>query len=156
MTIENKVIDNLRPTVNSKDILTVSRSIIKILDLSFSEFDSEVIIQDCLIYDWQVHSSWFREGLILKDCKIIKYVDYQMGGHNKKPIKMYGNIFSEFVNFFDCQFDGVIEVKNNIFLKGSNLFGNLGEGFANSFENGALVENNLGNLNLNGLGEALS
>ena len=76
-----------------------------------------------------------------------------MGGHNAEPIIVLGNIFSEFVNFFDCQFDNDLEIRNNIFLKGSNLLGNLDEGFKNTFERNIILENNLGFLNLDGLGK---
>lgn len=52
-----------------------------------------------------------------------------MGGHNIKPIVIEGNIFTGFLSFFDCQFENVIELRNNIFEKGTNLLGNRRDGF---------------------------
>lgn len=76
-------------------------------------------------------------------------MDYQMGGHNLKPIVIEGNIFTDFLNFFDCQFENIVELKNNVLLKGTNLLGNKGEGFENSFAIGWLVEKNVGNIDIN-------
>jgi hypothetical protein len=113
------------------------------------ELNVQLKIEKCIINEFNIHSCWFDEGLILKNNVILSYVDYQMGGHNDKPIVIEGNVFTEFVNFFDCQFASLIEVKNNVFIKGSNLLGNQGEGYQNSFKNGFVVENNSGSINLN-------
>ncbi|GHV23971.1 hypothetical protein FACS1894174_10200 [Bacteroidia bacterium] len=75
-----------------------------------------------------------------------------MGGHNMKTILIEGNIFNEFVNFFDCQFNELIELKSNIFHKGSNILGNRNEGFKNNFKKGYINEKNIGNINLDGIG----
>jgi hypothetical protein len=115
------------------------------------ELNTQLIIENCIINNFQIHSCWFESGLLLKNSIIQNYVDYQMGGHNVKPIVIEGNVFGGFFNFFDCQFENIIELKDNIFLKGTNLLGNRGEGFENSFAAGWLVENNLGNLNVNGI-----
>ena len=75
-----------------------------------------------------------------------------MGGHNKSPIIITGNIFNEFVNFFDCHFENDLEVQSNIFFKGTNLFGNLNEGFANTFNGLVKSEFNIGSLKIDGNG----
>jgi hypothetical protein len=105
-------------------------------------------IENCIIHHLKIHSCWFAKGLILKESIVSSYVDYQMGGHNNKPIILEGNIFKDFFNFFDCQFENTIELKDNIFLKGTNLLGNRGEGFENSFAEGWFVDNNLGDVSM--------
>jgi len=116
------------------------------------ELNSYLRIENCIINSFLIHSCWFNNGLLLKNCIIKNYVDYQMGGHNAEPILIEGNIFNDFVNFFDCQFEEVIEIKNNIFVKGSNLLGNKGEGFENTFDDGWIVKQNMGNIDLDGVG----
>ncbi|WP_291530584.1 hypothetical protein [Bacteroides sp. UBA939] len=106
-------------------------------------------IENCIISNLKIHSCWFVNGLVLKKCIIKNYIDYQMGGHNLNPIILEGNIFMDFFNFFDCQFESCIELKNNIFIKGTNLLGNKGEGFENSFAEGWLAENNIGKIDVN-------
>ena len=59
------------------------------------------------------------------------------------------NIFTDFFNFFDCEFNAPVIFTNNIVMKGTNLLGNVGEGFENRFNTGCEIKNNLGALNLN-------
>ncbi|MCD0487941.1 hypothetical protein LPB86_06855 [Pedobacter sp. MC2016-14] len=155
MKIDGKNIGTLRSS--ELDIKTstchISNSKIKILDFDLFESDSEIIIDNCIIEKLLFHSYWPKGGLIFNNNKVLSYVDYQMGGHNEQPIKISNNTFEEFVNFFDCQFEAKVEVCNNIFLKGTNLLGNEGEGFQNSFDNGIITENNKGLINLDGFGD---
>jgi hypothetical protein len=105
-------------------------------------------IENCIINNLKIHSCWFVNGLLLKNSIVKNYINYQMGGHNTKPIVIDGNVFTEFFNFFDCQFENIIELKNNVFKKGTNLLGNRGEGFENSFVAGWLAENNVGDIDI--------
>ena len=130
----------------------IDNCIINTIDFIGSfEINDHIIIANCIIKDLQIHSCWFINGFSLKKCIIKNYIDYQMGGHNARPISLEGNIFMEFVNFFDCQFGAVIEVKNNIFVQGTNLLGNKKEGFANTFDKGWVVEGNLGRVDIDGV-----
>ena len=117
-----------------------------------SKLNIHLIFENCIITNFGIHSCWFVSGFILKNSIVKSYVDYQMGGHNVKPIILEGNIFMDFFNFFDCQFDNIIELKNNVFEKGTNLLGNRGEGFENSFIVGWKIENNVGSTDLNMVG----
>lgn len=124
--------------------------IINTIDLiGVFELNVHLIIENCIINNLKIHSCWFVNGLLLKNCIIKNPVDYQMGGHNANPIVIEGNVFEGFFNFFDCQFEDSIKLKNNIFVKGTNLLGNKGEGFENSFVEGWHVENNVGAIDLN-------
>lgn len=124
--------------------------IINTIDLiGVFELNVHLILENCIINNLKIHSCWFVDGLLIKSCIIKNYVDYQMGGHNANPIVIEGNVFTGFFNFFDCQFENRIELKNNVFIKGTNLLGNKGEGFENSFIEGWVIENNVGNIDVN-------
>lgn len=153
MVKENIVIETLKlDDIKSNECFHLINCKIDTIDLvGVFHLNVEVKIEDCLINELKIHSCWFTKGLLLKNCIVKNYVDYQMGGHNTKPILIEGNIFNEFVNFFDCQFEDIVEVKNNIFIKGTNLIGNKGEGFENTFYKGLIENQNLGNINKDGL-----
>lgn len=116
------------------------------------ELKAHIIIENCIVNNLQIHSCWFVNGLIIKNSVVNNHVDYQMGGHNINPIVLKGNIFTGFLNFFDCQFENIIELENNIFEEGTNLLGNKGEGFENTFVKGWLIKNNVGRVDLNEIG----
>ena len=153
MTVENKILDCLEcANLIEGEELIIRNSIIKRIDFDIFVFSGKVLVERCIIEDFKIHATWFKEGLVFRNNLVSNYIDYQCGGHNDKPIVLEGNVFSGFFNFFDCQFDSVLLVKNNVFLQGSNLLGNENEGFRNLFENGHVVENNMGTLNRGGMG----
>lgn len=150
--VKEKEIINLLTTKDLLNInsLSITNSVIDTIDLIGAfELETHLIIENCIIKNLNIHSCWFINGLILKDCIITNYIDYQMGGHNMEKIILEGNLFKEFFNFFDCHFDEILEVKNNVFLKGSNLLANKNEGYENTFNKGYLDHKNLGIIDLN-------
>ncbi len=149
--VKEKEIINLLTAKNllGTKSLSITSSVIDTIDLIGAfELETHLIIENCIIQNLNIHSCWFMNGLILKNCIITNYIDYQMGGHNVEKIILEGNLFKEFFNFFDCHFDEVLEVRNNIFLKGSNLLANRNEGYDNTFNKGYSDFNNLGIINL--------
>jgi hypothetical protein len=151
MVKENQVIDLLNlEDLKGHETFHLSNCLIDTIDLIGAfELNVHLKIENCIINNLKIHSCWFVNGLFLKNNIIKNYVDYQMGGHNLKPIVIEGNIFTDFLNFFDCQFENIVELKNNVLLKGTNLLGNKGEGFENSFAIGWSVEKNVGNIDIN-------
>lgn len=147
MKTDNEIIDRLDGS-QVYDDLCISNSIINTIDLVAIDLINAINIENCIIRDFKIHSCWFRNGLVLKNNHILNCVDYSMGGHNSKPIIIEGNIFGGFVNFFDCQFLDIVEVKNNIFIKGTNLLGNQNEGYKNIFDSGIKVRDNIGRMNM--------
>lgn len=151
MVNKNQIINLLnQENLKGHSTFHLTDCIINTIDL-IGVFDLNVHlrIENCIINNLEIHSCWFVNGLFLKNNIIKNYVDYQMGGHNLSPIIIEGNIFTEFFNFFDCQFEDIVELKNNVFEKGTNLLGNKGEGFENSFSRGFIIENNIGNIDIN-------
>ncbi|OOG75425.1 hypothetical protein [Flavobacterium sp. A45] len=153
MKIENKILDELNSSsLNNINSLYILNSHIENLNFDFFESNFEIIIENCIINKLSVHTCWFEQGVTFKNNHVMNYVDFQMGGHNKKIINVTGNIFHDFVSFFDCHFEDQLIIEKNIFLRGSNLLGNKNEGFANTFESEVIINNNIGNLDLDGLG----
>jgi hypothetical protein len=153
MVIENKILDELNSSkLGDSKSVHILHSIINTLNFDFLESNFEIVIENCIINNFSIHSCWFVKGLTFKNNHIMNYVDYQMGGHNEMPVNITGNIFHDFVSFFDCHFENQLVLKNNLFLKGSNLLGNKDEGFANIFNSDVIIENNMGNIDLDGLG----
>lgn len=154
MIIRNAIIDSLdQSQLNSVDVCHISNSIINTIDLVALELDFQLIIEHSIVSNFLIHTCWFKKGLIFKNNQVLNYIDYQMGGHNEENIVIADNIFCGFFNFFDCYFTGNLTVKNNIFIKGSNLIGNVNEGWKNSFKKELVIENNMGLLDMSGIGQ---
>ncbi|TJZ49900.1 hypothetical protein FAZ15_22015 [Sphingobacterium olei] len=151
MVIENQSITLIdEKYLSQSEVLKLSNCIIKCIDLiGCFELNTEMIIDNCIIEELNIHSCWFVKGLKMRRCIVNSYIDYQMGGHNDAPLVFDQNIFIDFFNFFDCEFNAPIVFTNNIVMKGANLLGNIGEGFENRFNNGWEANNNLGDINLN-------
>lgn len=148
MEVRNIVIETLKKhDLQGYKSCHIQNCIIDTIDLIGSfELTTKLIIEGSIITNFHIHSCWFSSGFELKNCIVNNYIDYQMGGHNDKPIFLENNIFKGFVNFFDCQFNEPIYLNNNIFIEGSNLLGNLDEGYKNTFNNGYVASHNIGNI----------
>lgn len=152
MKIENKIIGKFHSSeIKTISLFHVKNCIIDTVDFDFFECEFKIIIENCIINNLLIHSCWFENGLDFNNNHVRNYVNYQMGGHNKKPINITGNIFCDFVSFFDCHFEDQMLLQNNLFLKGSNLLGNKNEGFVNTFDNEIILIDNIGDLNLDEL-----
>lgn len=153
MNIANKNIELLDfSELEELNSFTIINCTIKTINFDLFEPNFQIKIENCRIENFLIHSCWFKGGLLFKNNVVKNYIDYQMGGHNELPIILDGNIFNSFVNFFDCQFYANLEVINNTFTKGSNLLGNLEEGFKNTFNEGLIFKNNIGNIDVDGFG----
>ena len=152
MEIENKIIEtiDIKFLLEKEDVLYFKNCIIENIDLiGVFELKIELRIENCIISNLQINSCWFTKGFVFKNNIVKNTIDYQMGGHNVNAIIIEGNIFLAFFSFFDCQFEEIIRLKNNIFRNGTNILGNKGKGYENSFERGFLIEENIGELSLN-------
>ena len=149
MVIENQIIERIcfQEFPNEKRFY-LKNSVIDILECTSFEAEGEVVIEKCIINNLQIHSCWFRQGLIFSRNHVVNYIDYQMGGHNHEPMIFDCNIFLDVFNFFDCRFESELSVTRNIFCKGTNLLGNLDTGYKNQFEKGVTVLENVGVLDL--------
>ena len=72
------------------------------------EFMGEVVVDGCEINELVVYCSWFAAGLKFRRNVVLSDVDYQMGGHNRGPIEISGNVFCGFFSFFDGMHVGLV------------------------------------------------
>lgn len=93
--------------------------------------------------------TYFTGGLVIDNCTFEGYLDMQAGGHNKKAVSITNSIFKNFVNFFDCWYQGEVTIKNNHFQQGTNLLGvDATSGIRTSFDVEPLIEGNIGQLDI--------
>jgi len=99
--------------------------------------------------------SYFLGGLEIINCCFKNYLDFQSGGHNKthNPVRLENSVFLDFVNFFDCSYDGPFILNGNDFQKGTNILGNKNMPYEVTFKLAPLLKNNKGIINLNGEGD---
>lgn len=128
--------------------LELRRCVIGRLDLNALEFMGEVVVDGCVINELVVYCSWFAAGLKFRRNVVLSDVDYQMGGHNRGPIEISGNVFCGFFSFFDCQFDGHVTVTGNVFMQDTDLLAKENMGFDNVFDGGLTVGGNIGRLDV--------
>jgi len=107
-------------------------------------WDKEVIIENCIVENFagnvtqfakrvnfinthfkkcEFIFSYFIGGLIIENCTFDSYLDFQAGGHNQptNEIVIKNSDFHDFVNFFDCWYQGPISISRNRFHKGTNI-----------------------------------
>lgn len=122
MIIDSKTIDLIDPDfIKMNEEITIQNSIIELLDLSSLEFNNKITISHCHIREIRLRSTWFLKGFELVNCIIRDKIQFEMGGHNRKPIRIEGNVFMNLFVFFDCWFMSDVNVINNIFIKGCTL-----------------------------------
>lgn len=135
--------------IKRDDVILLSHCLIKSIDLLAADgFRGTVVIENSIIDDLQIHSCWFTEGLVLRNCVVHGFVQYEMGGHNYRPFVMEGNVFTGFVDFSFCQFLDRVIIRDNVFMRGTNLLGNQGEKAAVTFETEPEVMGNAGKMDL--------
>lgn len=147
--IKNEHIELLNSDmISTADSLYLYESIIGTIDLVGVEMKNEVVIHDCIIQNLLIDACWFRNGLSFMSNIVKSDIDYQAGGHNNKNITISKYIYHGFYSFFDCQFDEKPILTNNIFLKGCDVLYLENKGFDNRFENGFIIENNIGRVDV--------
>ncbi len=103
--------------------------------------------------------TYFVGGIEINKCTFENYLDFQAGGHNKdkNSFSILSNKFHGFVNFFDCYFESEVIIKDNEFIKGTNLFGlHKASGQKTHFDVAPLIENNNGALDIKDEGDVES
>jgi hypothetical protein len=96
--------------------------------------------------------AYFFAGLRVAGCTFESPVDFQCGGHNEgeHEVVLYATAFRGFVNFFDCWFRGPVVVRDCRFEGGTNLLGNRGQPYEVHFDVPPVIEDDEGNLGLDG------
>ena len=123
MTIYNKHIHEVAAdTLPQNEEILIKNCIIENLNLGFSTFQAEVVIEGCIINEMVLISAWFEQGFTFVNNIVKKQVQYEMGGHNMQPVRIENNIFLSIFVFFDCIFMSSLIIKNNLFLSDCSLW----------------------------------
>lgn len=130
------------------DEVRVSGCIIGKLVCPGIEFMKHVTIERCIIDELEVTATWFAGGLLFRNNVVKQRINYEMGGHNKSDFVVEYNVFEDFVDFFDCIFEGQVIVNNNIFKWGTSLIAEPDKPWANSFIAPPIIKNNIGVVNI--------
>lgn len=110
-------------------------------------FKKAVTIKNCHFKDAAFNFSYFHGGLTIESCTFDKYLDFEAGGHNDlgNLVAITKNHFRGFVNFFDCWYNGEVIIEDNIFEKGTNISSRDQQV---SFDIPAEIVNNIGDLKI--------
>lgn len=150
---------NLEPSTANQRVdhgLEIIGCEIDTLGLSCAQFQGNVLIQDCTFLDpnsaLEGFATYFHAGFVMERCRSAGPVDLQCGGHNRNGnwIRIVDVSFEKFVNFFDCWFEGPVEVSRCKFKCGTNLLGNQNHPCRVTFDVAPIIEQNEGVLTLDG------
>jgi hypothetical protein len=114
-----------------------------------AEFEAPVVLERTRVrHGASFWGGYFFGGLRVEACRFEADVDFQCGGHNGDgaAIVFLDTAFEGFVNFFDCWFEGPVEVRRCAFPGGTNLLGNVGEPFQVRFDVPPVIEGTTGAL----------
>jgi len=132
----------------------IDNSLIDELIANSINFDKQVILRNSTFKKCEFLFTYFRDGLLISDSVFNSYLDFQCGGHNRPEakIEILNNEFDDFVNFFDCIYNGPVTIRNNEFKRGTNILGNKGQPFEAQFDLGLYINNNRGQIDKDGEG----
>jgi hypothetical protein len=126
------------------------------IDAPCVQFLAPVVLTRCDIGRAQFFAAYFLAGLSIRQCTFSGKVDFQCSGHNRggSLVHLEDNVFDQFVNFFDCWYEGPFEARKCDFKKGTNLLGNRGQPFEVRFNVEPVLADNSGNVAEDGEGAA--
>jgi len=129
-----------------KDVV-IENCIIENFFGSVTQFKKPVKFQNSKFLNCQFVFTYFLGGLIIENCTFENYLDFQAGGHNQlgSSVIIKNNEFQDFVNFFDCWYEGPVIITDNNFQKGTNL---MSKEQLLTFDVPPQVSNNQGSLNI--------
>lgn len=108
-------------------------------------FSEHLVIENCIIKNYDSLSVHFNGKVLIRNSVFIEKFLFTEGGHNKEEILIENNIFNCFADFYDEYFTAKFTLRNNIFMRGTNLLAY--EGLEKvTFKAECEIENNLGQL----------
>jgi hypothetical protein len=115
------------------------------------EFSEPVVLERTVIRGAvSFPSGYFLRGLRVGACRFESDADFACGGHNAEDaaFALIDSHFAGFVNFFDCWFQGPVEVRRCAFAGGTNLRGNTRQPYEVRFDVPPVIEGVTGVLDL--------
>ncbi len=139
---------------NNDDIyqrIIISNSRIENLESAFKSFYFPVEINNSVIEKCDFYATSFFAGLKLANSIFEHTILFQSGGHNKNNalVQIENCTFEGFVDFADCWYEGVVVIRGNKFLQGTNLLNKESHNTSVQFDVKPLIENNEGAIDLN-------
>ena len=107
-----------------------------------------IVFKNCKIESIYSIGTQFIGGLEMINCVIEKNASFDSIGHNLKSNNFIIDkcIFNEYVDFFDCYFEGFVKITNNEFKQGTNIGIYLQRPFGIKDDIDFKLENNIGNI----------
>ncbi len=139
---ENKVINGIYVNIDQSGSLILKNCIVGNVSV-FLEC-KELVIENCVIDKFIAVGTRFNGACTIRNSIFKDEFSVGGGGHNKKELRIEGNVFGCFADFYDAYFEGHFVMVNNIFRKGCNILGFKGQITEVKFESGASIENNMG------------
>jgi hypothetical protein len=128
-------------------------------DFAFSgrsvHFTETIQIKGCRIKEFDVFGMYCFSGMGIHDCEFDCIINWESGGHNRKPIIIANCVFNRFVSFEDCYFEDEVILKNVVFAEGTNLLGNKGTPVRVGFDKILVMEAVTGEVDVNTFDKAL-
>lgn len=146
-------LDGMEEWLNSD--LIISNCTIENFNSAAFKFDHHVRIEKTKFIKCVFNFARFHAGLLIDSCEFENYLDFSPGGHNEvdKVFTLKNSVFNEFVSFFDCWFQGRVEIVNNNFRKGTNLLGNKDQTYVTQFDIPPKIQGNIGAIDIDGEGD---
>jgi len=110
-------------TIKHHTPIIIENCIFKSLRLSDSTFNYPIVFKHCEFGACDFSMNYFKKGFSISNCVFHEIVNFSFGWHNDadSPIQIKNTRFKDYVNFFDCQFGGSVELTNNYFKSGTNI-----------------------------------
>jgi hypothetical protein len=122
------------------------------LKLTLLMFNKHVLLKNCIFNNADFYASYFLGGLTIDNCTFENGIHLMTSGGHNKPLQkviIKNTMFKGFVDMSDAWFEGPIEISGCIFIKGSNLLGNIDTPIQVKFDYKPTILNNSGKLDIN-------
>lgn len=114
--------DKLKINVNTE--LTFINCQVDVFSATDIILTKKIRFENCTIGEFQCHATRFHEGFELISTIVKRASQFDCGGHNQSSHKIIIQdcIFEGYVDCFDIYCKGSVQIINNLFKDGTNLF----------------------------------
>lgn len=102
--------------------LTFENCTINTLMLCHYMLEQHITLKNCTIINLDCSATYFFGGFLMDNCTIRGKALFDCGGHNNNPFIIRQSIFEGFADFFDVYYQAEVQITNNHFKEGTNLF----------------------------------
>ena len=111
-------------------------------------YTKKITFTDCELGHIWFYGTCFSGGLEMKSCSLKDISHFHAIGHNLDPNEFIIDscTFNDYVDFFDCYFEGPVKIINNDFRQGTNIGIYLQRPFGIKDGIDYIIENNKGDV----------